>query len=212
MLHVEIVEAACAAGKHVFCEKPVGGTPEQTVRGSGGRGCRRRDHRRRLQLPLRAARPLRGAARSATARLGEITNYRGRFFSMYGSDPLGLLSWRFEQDAGGLRRLLRPAQPRGRPGAHAARADRAASSARARRRSSPSGRCRSRGPPTTAVAQPDDPTGAGHQRGLRRRCSSCSRTGRAARSSPRARSSAPRARWRSTSTARRARSRGTSSG
>src|SRR5262249_35916898 len=33
--------------------------------------------------------------------LGTITNYRGRFFSMYGSDPLGVLSWRFEQDEGG---------------------------------------------------------------------------------------------------------------
>jgi predicted dehydrogenase len=31
----------------------------------------------------------------ADERLGEITNYRGRFISMYGSDPLGVRSWRF---------------------------------------------------------------------------------------------------------------------
>ena len=37
----------------------------------------------------------------ADGRLGEITNYRGRFFSMYGSDPLGVLSWRFLVDQGG---------------------------------------------------------------------------------------------------------------
>jgi predicted dehydrogenase len=37
----------------------------------------------------------------ATGELGDITNYRGRFFSMYGSDPRGLLSWRFLQDQGG---------------------------------------------------------------------------------------------------------------
>ena len=37
----------------------------------------------------------------ARGELGEITNYRGRFFSMYGSDPLGLLSWRFKLDEGG---------------------------------------------------------------------------------------------------------------
>ncbi len=37
----------------------------------------------------------------ASGRLGEVTNYRGRFFSMYGSDPLGVLSWRFEQEEAG---------------------------------------------------------------------------------------------------------------
>jgi len=34
-------------------------------------------------------------------RLGELTHYRGRFFSMYGRDRLGLLSWRFIQDEAG---------------------------------------------------------------------------------------------------------------
>ena len=33
--------------------------------------------------------------------LGEITNYRGRFFSMYGADPLGVNSWRFQLDQAG---------------------------------------------------------------------------------------------------------------
>ena len=48
-----------------------------------------------------------GAARAprreliAAGRLGAITNYRGRFFSMYGADPLGVLSWRFLQDQAG---------------------------------------------------------------------------------------------------------------
>jgi predicted dehydrogenase len=32
MLHLEIVEAAAAAGKAILCEKPVGGTPDQTAR------------------------------------------------------------------------------------------------------------------------------------------------------------------------------------
>ena len=99
-LHVEVVEAACAAHKHVFCEKPVGGTPEQTARAAAaaeeaGVISAVGFNYRFAPLVRYAADLIRGG------RLGRITNYRGRFFSMYGSDPLGLLSWRFEQDEGG---------------------------------------------------------------------------------------------------------------
>ena len=98
MLHVELVEAAAAAGKHVFCEKPVGGTPEQTVRAEAAA----RDVISGVGYNYRWA-PLVQYARSliADGHLGEITNYRGRFFSMYGSDPLGVLSWRFLVDQAG---------------------------------------------------------------------------------------------------------------
>ncbi len=100
MLHVDVVEAACAAGKHVFCEKPVGGTPEQTVRADAA--ARAAGSITGVGYNYRFAPLVRHAAELIHGgRLGEITNYRGRFFSMYGSDPLGFLSWRFEQDEGG---------------------------------------------------------------------------------------------------------------
>jgi predicted dehydrogenase len=100
MLHLELIEAAAQAGKHVFCEKPVGGTPEQTVRAE--RAARRAGVMTGVGYNYRWAPLVRYAAQLiADGRLGEITNYRGRFFSTYGSDPLGLLSWRFLVDEGG---------------------------------------------------------------------------------------------------------------
>ncbi len=100
MMHVELVEAAAAAGKDVFCEKPVGGTPEQTVRAE--RAARRAGVITGVGHNFRWAPLVRHAAGLIEqGRLGEITNYRGRFFSMYGSDPLGLLSWRFLVDQAG---------------------------------------------------------------------------------------------------------------
>jgi len=100
MLHLELVAAAAAAGKHVFCEKPVGGTPEQTVRAE--KAARAAGVVSGVGYNYRWA-PLVQYARQliADGRLGEITNYRGRFFSMYGSDPLGVLSWRFLVDQAG---------------------------------------------------------------------------------------------------------------
>jgi predicted dehydrogenase len=100
MLHLELIEAAAQAGKHIFCEKPVGGTPEQTVRAE--LAARRAGVITGVGYNYRWAPLVRYAAQLiADGRLGEITNYRGRFFSIYGSDPLGLLSWRFLVDQGG---------------------------------------------------------------------------------------------------------------
>ncbi len=100
MLHEELCVAAAAAGKHVFCEKPVGGTPDQTARVE--KAARDAGVITGVGYNYRWA-PLVQYARQliADGALGEITNYRGRFFSMYGSDPLGLLSWRFELDGAG---------------------------------------------------------------------------------------------------------------
>jgi predicted dehydrogenase len=95
MLHGELVEAVAAAGKAVFCEKPVGGTPE-LVAGAAA-AARRAEVISGVGYNYRWA-PLVQYAREliAARELGTITNYRGRFFSMYGADPLGFNSWRFQ--------------------------------------------------------------------------------------------------------------------
>ena len=100
MLHEEISVAVAQAGKAVFCEKPVGGKPEQTVRVD--KAARHAGVITGVGYNYRWA-PLVQHARQLieSGRLGQITNYRGRFFSMYGADPMGLLSWRFLVDEAG---------------------------------------------------------------------------------------------------------------
>ena len=100
MLHVEMAAAAAANGKHVFCEKPVGGTPAQTV--TVEQAARHAGVITGVGYNYRWA-PLVQYARELiqSGQLGTITNYYGRFYSMYGSDPMGLLSWRFLVDEAG---------------------------------------------------------------------------------------------------------------
>lgn len=100
MLHEELCVAAARAGKHVFCEKPVGGTPDQTARVE--KAARDAGVVTGVGYNYRWA-PLVIYARQLIEEgaLGEITNYRGRFFSMYGADPFGMLSWRFEHEGAG---------------------------------------------------------------------------------------------------------------
>jgi predicted dehydrogenase len=99
-LHVEVVEAAAAAGKAVFCEKPVGGTPDQAAEAE--RAAAEAGVASGVGYNFRWA-PLVQHARELieSGVLGEVTNYRGRFFSMYGSDPMGPLSWRYLVEEGG---------------------------------------------------------------------------------------------------------------
>ncbi len=100
MLHEEICIAAAETGKHVFCEKPVGGTPEQTVKVE--KACRDAGVITGVGYNYRFAPLVQYLQQLIEAgELGEITNYRGRFFSMYGADPMGLLSWRFKVDQSG---------------------------------------------------------------------------------------------------------------
>ena len=152
MLHEELVEAAAAAGKHVFCEKPVGGTPEATARIAAA-AARRAGVITGCGYNYRWA-PLVQYTRQliADGRLGELTHYRGRFFSMYGRDPLGLLSWRFLQDEAGygVASDIMSATPSTWRSSCAGRSR--GWSAR-RRRSSASGRCPhpARAPTTTAA-------------------------------------------------------------
>ena len=99
-LHVEIVKAAAAAGKHIFCEKPVGRGPSETAliesmaRQAGVLSFVGFNYRW-APMVMHARELIEEGA------LGELTQYRGRFFSMYGSDPLGLLSWRFDREIAG---------------------------------------------------------------------------------------------------------------
>ncbi len=100
MLHIPMIEAACAAGKAVFSEKPIGGKPGQAVaafRAAQAAGVATGVGYNYLWAPL----VLHARELIASGELGEITHYRGRFLSMYGSDELGLLSWRFMMDEAG---------------------------------------------------------------------------------------------------------------
>ncbi len=104
-MHRRLAEAAAGAGHNVFCEKPVGLTPDDTAaiavaaRQAGViTGC---GYNYRWTPVVQLVKSL-----IDEGRLGLLTQYRGRFFSMYGRDRLGVLSWRFLQDEAGYGALL----------------------------------------------------------------------------------------------------------
>ena len=98
-LHLEIIRAAAAAGKHILCEKPVGKTPDETL--EAAEVARRAGVLTFVGFNYRWA-PLAQYARRLIERgdLGEITHYHGRFLNGYARDARGYLTWRFDIEHG----------------------------------------------------------------------------------------------------------------
>ena len=100
-LHKEMVQAVTAAGKHVFCEKPVGRSPQETA--AIERMAREAGVMSFVGFNYRWAPMVQQCKKLIDAgKFGALTHYRGRFFTMYGSNPYGMLTWRFKKDQAGL--------------------------------------------------------------------------------------------------------------
>lgn len=98
-MHLEIIQAAAQAGKHILCEKPVGKDPQETV--LCATAAQEAGVRTFVGYNYRWA-PLVQYARQliSEGKLGRLTHYHGRFLNGYASNPYGFLSWRFEQEHG----------------------------------------------------------------------------------------------------------------
>ena len=99
-VHLEVSRAAAAAGKHLFCEKPVGRSPDETV--EIAEAVREAGivfmvgHNFRFVPVVEHARDL-----IREGSLGELTHYRGRYFVNYDADSEEPLSWRFREAESG---------------------------------------------------------------------------------------------------------------
>ena len=98
-MHLEINQAAAAAGKHILCEKPVGRQPDETL--ASYQAVREAGIMTLVGYNYRWA-PLVQYARQLieSGELGTITHYHGRFLNGYAGNPNGFLSWRFLEEQG----------------------------------------------------------------------------------------------------------------
>ncbi len=99
--HAQACEAAAAAGKHIWCEKPVGRNRSEAAAAAAaaskaGVASMAGFNYRWMPMVQYAQQLL------SDGKLGEFEMFRGRFFSMFGHDPMGLHTWRFTRDMGGV--------------------------------------------------------------------------------------------------------------
>ena len=99
-LHLEMVRVATRERKHVFCEKPVGRNSQETAEiarlARDAKILSWVGYNYRWPPVVQYARQL-----IQSGKLGSLTHYRGRFLADYGSNPDGVLSWRFQREQAG---------------------------------------------------------------------------------------------------------------
>ena len=100
-MHLEMARAAAAAGKHIFCEKPIGRSPQETAEIE--HAARQANVLTFVGYNYRWA-PVVQYARQLIkeGKLGRLTHYRGRFLVGYASNPHAVLSWRFQRESAGM--------------------------------------------------------------------------------------------------------------
>lgn len=98
-LHREVVEGLLAAGKHVLCEKPLSDTLEDARAMA--------DAARNVSTVAKVGFTFRRTPGIAYVRelirsgeLGEVLHFSGRYWTDYGCDPHGPMSWRFAGEPG----------------------------------------------------------------------------------------------------------------
>jgi predicted dehydrogenase len=99
-LHREMAEAAAAAGKHFWGEKPLGALPQDTV--AIERAVEAAGVRTIVGLNYRNPPAVQYAREViATGELGDVNHFRMQFIASYSANPRGALSWRFSRELAG---------------------------------------------------------------------------------------------------------------
>jgi predicted dehydrogenase len=99
-MHQVVATAAAAAGKHIFCEKPVGKSPQETAKIE--RVAREAGVLTFVGFNYRWS-PLVQYTRELISggKLGKLTHFRGRFLAGYAASQETPLSWRFQKEFSG---------------------------------------------------------------------------------------------------------------
>ncbi len=98
--HLEMMEAAAAAGKHIYCEKPAGRNATETARAEAA--ARAAGVVSTVGFNYRYFPMVRHCrALLDDGKIGAVEQFNSRFLAMYGSNPLSQLTWRFQNKIAG---------------------------------------------------------------------------------------------------------------